>query len=66
MKQTTSKVNAMVAMMLAQMPPDYLDNVIDSMPKAKTDFDKPEDRADCHSDSKAAKRRRKQAERKRK
>ena len=50
-------------MMMANMPPDYLDSVVDSVPKAKTNFNKPEDRADCRVEGKAAKRRRKQAER---
>ena len=63
---STSKVQTMVAMMMAAMPPDYLDSVIDSMPKAKANFNKPEDRADCSIEGKAAKRRRRQAERNKK
>lgn len=63
---STSKVQTMVAMMMAAMPPDYLDSVIDSMPKAKANFNKPEDRADCRIEGKAAKRRRRQAERNKK
>lgn len=57
------RVASMLAMATSMMPPDYLDSLIDSMPKPKTNFDKPEDRADCRTDSKAAIRRRKQAER---
>ena len=66
MSSNTSTVQTMVAMMMANMPPDYLDSVVDSVPKAKTNFNKPEDRADCRVEGKAAKRRRKQAERIRK
>ena len=63
---TKQKVHMAASMMLATMPPDYLDSVIDSMPKAKANFNKPEDRADCRIEGKAAKRRRRQAERNKK